>query len=104
MMEARNWIPVIGVVAALASPGAALTITPSRTQVELAPGKKIKTVLTILNEAKDPVQVEVSEKDWFVLPANKQLKISDWMQIHGSQKFILKPQEKRKVKLTLRAP
>ena len=84
--------------------GWALTITPSRTDVLLAPGQTIKTVLTILNEDVQAVHVEVSEKDWFVLPANKKFKISDWMKIHGSQQFVLKSHKKRKVKLTLQAP
>src|SRR5437867_1197204 len=92
MTKTTTWILIGGLVTGPLTSGWALTISPGRTDVRLAPGEETSAILTVFNEGMETVRVEVSQKDWFVLPANKEFGISDWMKIHGSKSFVLKPQ------------
>ena len=85
-------------------PAWALSVNPGRTEISLKPGAKSRMMLTVTNEDKEDVQVQVSSKDWFVLPANKGLSSDQWIKIHGKELFILKPGENRKVSLTILCP
>lgn len=88
----------------MSSPAMALVITPARTEIHLAPGASTKAVLTVTNDDKVEVQVEVSKKDWFVLPANKALTVDKWLDVHGPSQFVLKPGKTRTVKVTVSCP
>jgi hypothetical protein len=82
----------------------ALSVSPGRTQIALSPGAKMNASLTVRNDAQKEIQVQVSKKDWFVLPANKDLTIDKWLTVRGPQTFFLKPGQARQVKLTARCP
>jgi len=88
----------------ITSPALALVITPARTEIHLAPGMSTKAVLTATNDDKVEIQIDVSKKDWFVLPANKALTVDKWLDVHGPSRFYLKPGKSRTVKLTVSCP
>ncbi len=82
----------------------ALSVAPGRTEIRLAPGQNIKASLTVANDAKEIVQVEVSSKDWFVLEENKSFTVNSWLEIGGAHQFSLKPGERREVALRVTCP
>ena len=84
----------------------ALSVSPGRTEIRLAPGKKIAAVITASNDTPDLLHVKLSTKDWFLLDANKtkNLVIDQWLKLHGKKEFDLKPGQSRKVKITARCP
>jgi len=91
----------MGLMAPCAS---ALSVSPGRTDVRLAPGEKINTVLTVLNDNPEAMQVDASQKNWFLYAANKDTVASDWIKIHGKTHFLLKSGESRKVPVTIICP
>jgi len=82
----------------------ALSVTPGRTELHLNPGEKIKSLITVTNDELTALQVTVSSRDWFVLPDNKDIRIGDWLDIHGSKQFILEPRQSRRIPVTVKAP
>src|SRR4051794_37683840 len=82
----------------------ALTVTPGRTQIRLSPGAGIKGTLTVTNETAQKVQVEISQKDWFVLPANEGKTITQWMKLKGPAYFWLKPGKTRTIDYKVTCP
>ena len=88
----------------ITSPALALVITPARTEMHLLPGTSTKAVLTATNNDKVEVQVDVSKKDWFVLPSNKALTVDKWLKVHGPARFYLKPGKSRTVTLMVSCP
>jgi hypothetical protein len=82
----------------------ALTITPGRTYVRLLPGEHANAVISAHNETTDRIQVELSKKDWFVLPDNKALTVKDWLELKGPTYFWLKPGERRDVTVKVKCP
>jgi len=85
-------------------PAQALTVSPGRTEIRLAPGEKMKMRLSAVNDSKEELQVTVSKKDWFVLDANKAWGVDQWMKINGPERFTLKPGQKREIPVTVTCP
>lgn len=82
----------------------ALSITPGRTEIVTEPGKKMNSVITVMNDEKQPLQITMSSRDWFVYPANKDIRLKDWLTLHGPDVFVLKPGDSRKVKISVKTP
>jgi len=82
----------------------ALSVTPARTEVRLTPGHHVKTILTVLNDHAEEMQIEASQKNWFMYDANKDVPVTDWLKIHGKTYFRLKPGQKREVPVTITCP
>jgi len=82
----------------------ALHVEPARQEYVLAPGSSKRAEIEVMNDGQQPLHIEVSEKTWFTLEENKQFPVDSWMEIHGDKSFVLKPGERRKVKLTLKCP
>lgn len=82
----------------------ALTITPARTEVLLAPGQSMKSRFEVLNETHRPVRVELTQKDWFVLPQNGGIASEQWLKLKGKKSFRLNPGERRQVPMKIRCP
>jgi hypothetical protein len=104
MQQMRISILTAIFVGLMAPRASALSVSPGRTDVRLAPGEKINTVLTVLNDNSEAMQVDASQKNWFLYAANKNTVAADWIKIHGKSHFLLKPGESRKVGLTVLCP
>jgi hypothetical protein len=84
--------------------GWSLSVAPGRTEIRLAPGKKLSFEITVRNDTDRDLDIETAMRDWFVLEVNKGLKVEDWLKIVKPKHFHLKPDESQKVKLTARSP
>ncbi|OGR90376.1 MAG: hypothetical protein A2992_09665 [Elusimicrobia bacterium RIFCSPLOWO2_01_FULL_59_12] len=84
----------------------ALSVSPGRTEVRLAPGASQRGALTTTNDSPDRQHVTLSTKDWFVLEANraKKLTVNTWLKLHGAKEFDLNPGESREVQFTVKCP
>jgi hypothetical protein len=82
----------------------ALSIAPGRTDVHLLPGQHMNAVLTVINDHPEKMQIDVSERNWFLYEANKNTPVADWLKIHGKTHFTLKPGKSRKVPVTIFCP
>jgi hypothetical protein len=91
----------LGLMAPCAS---ALSVSPGRTDIRLAPGKKINSELTVLNDSAEDLQVDAGQKNWFLYEANKNTVATDWIKIHGKTHFLLKPGASRKIPVTVICP
>jgi len=100
----RVLLGALAIACVEASYVSALTVTPGRTEIRLSPGESHGAVLTVANEIKEELQVEVSKKDWFVLPENKDFKVDRWLQVRGPQKFTLKPGQSRTIPIKVTCP
>jgi hypothetical protein len=103
----RNGLLIgLGLLAGLSQGAMALTVTPGRTHVLLAPGERARAVISAHNETSDRIQVELSRRDWFVLPENKEkgLTVDRWINLKGPTYFWLKPGETRNVTVKLNCP
>jgi hypothetical protein len=107
-MVKRSFIVAAGVPALLfAVPAPALwaiSVSPPRTEVSLAPGAVAKAVMTVTNPHAEAYDVELSEKPWFIYPDNKQIHVEDWLILPGQKQFRLKPGKSREVAITIRCP
>ncbi len=77
---------------------AGLQINPSRAELVLKPGASYDASYNVRNEYGTPIDVRVSTKDWYVLPANKKkgLSVSRWLSVSTSS-FHLFPGESKDV-------
>jgi P pilus assembly chaperone PapD len=82
---------------------AGLAITPARQEVSLTPGKTFEGTYNVRNEYATPVKIKADFRDWFVLPENKNSKISDWLSISPTE-FPLQPGESKDVSYTIHLP
>ena len=82
----------------------AFEVDPARQELRLRPDHSMTTKINVTNDSRDIVQVNVSEKDWFVLEQNKKFPVDTWLTIHGDKQFPLPPGQSRKVKVTVKAP
>lgn len=98
-----KWLS-IGLLLGAASPLWALAVRPPRTEVHLTPGASTQVELTATNDDKVDVQVDVSKKDWFIPEVNKAWTVDRWLEVQGPAQFVLKPEETRRIKLTIRCP
>jgi hypothetical protein len=97
------WL-ALSLVLGIRAPSLALVVTPARTEVHMAPGASSPVVITVTNDDKAEIQVDVSKKDWFIPDFNKAFTVDRWMNIHGPSRFTLKPGQSRKVEITLQCP
>jgi hypothetical protein len=81
----------------------ALEAEPSYQTFDLKAGEKVSGELTLSNTDGVDLNVTPMIKDWFVSPANKKIKTSDWLKM-DLKPFLLKNGEKRKIKFTAQAP
>ena len=94
-----------GLLLAASAPSAwALSVSPARTELRLAPGGQTKAVIAVTNPNAEAYDVEVSEKPWFVLPENKKIEVSSWLLLPSKQHFRLKAGKSRDVKITVQCP
>jgi len=103
-MNARSLSSTIVLINALAVSAWALTVTPGRTEIQIPPGGTMKAKITATNETADRIQVEVSKKDWFVLPENKGIGVGKWLSVKGPSFFWLKPGQSRSIPIKVTAP
>jgi hypothetical protein len=71
---------------------AGITITPVRVEAPLPPGGSYLGKYTVRNDYDVPIKVNVSARDWFVLPENRGIKIDDWL-VLSPREISLKPGE-----------
>lgn len=103
----KQWVLLLAGMAPLlwgGHPAWALNVSPGRTEVRLDPGKSTKLVLAVVNDEPEKLSVQVSGKDWFVLPANQGYPVDKWLKIHGPLSFNLSPGESRNIKVTVTCP
>jgi hypothetical protein len=101
------WMGVAGTVglwAGAASPGHALVVNPARTEVRLTPGTSAQVTLTVTNDDKVAVQVDVSKKDWFIPDVNKVWIVKRCLEVRVRAKFVLEPGASRPVEVELFCP
>lgn len=60
---------------------AGLNINPSRAEIVMQAGQPYSNIYTIKNDYGVPIDVGVATKDWFVLPENKSIVVSDWLHV-----------------------
>jgi hypothetical protein len=97
------WVPAL--LLAVPVPALwALSVSPRRTEVSLAPGAVAKAVMTVTNPHAEAYEVELSEKPWFIYPDNKQIHVEDWLILPGKKQFRLKPGKSHDVNITIRCP
>ncbi len=87
-----------------ALPAMALQVVPARTEVRLTPGTSTQVSLTVTNDDQMDLDIEVSQKDWFIPEAYKEWTVDKWLKNLGEAAFVLKPAERRKVDLMVRCP
>lgn len=75
---------------------AGLTVTPSRVEVAAPPGGRFEGKYTVRNDYNTPAKIKVEFRDWFVLPENSGINISDWLSVSPLE-FSLQPNESREV-------
>lgn len=100
-----GWIGGL-VVLFLSLPAWPLSVTPGRTEVRIIPGNKTETYLTVVNDAKEDMNVGLETKDWFILEANKanHLTVDTWLTVLGAKEFVLKPGKSRKIPIAVSCP
>ncbi|MCX5782621.1 MAG: hypothetical protein NT145_07995 [Elusimicrobia bacterium] len=90
-------ILVLGIIFWAAYPlYAGLTITPSRAEVSLKNGESANATYNVRNDYVTPVDIEITTKDWFILPENKDkgINVTKWLSV-SSKTFHLNPGENR---------
>jgi len=95
-----------GVLALLgtACPVQALQVNPGRTELRLPPGTTTSINITATNDGPEALEIDVSPKDWFVLPENKGLTFDKWLHVQGETDFWLKPGEYRTMHIVVECP
>lgn len=73
---------------------AGLSLYPVRQEVTLPPGGKFKGTYTIKNTFEKPITMQVSYRDWFVLPENKNITVNDWLTVSPTEFYMLSNEEK----------
>ncbi|MCG3204694.1 MAG: hypothetical protein KCHDKBKB_01409 [Elusimicrobia bacterium] len=81
----------------------ALSMTPSVQSFNVKPGESVGGEVSVTNTDGETLQIVPVTKNWFVLPANKAIKVEDWLKMH-SNSFELKDGETKKIKFTVKAP
>ena len=84
---------------------AGIAVTPSREEVTLKTGFSYDSAYNVRNDFNSPVDVRVETKDWFVLPENKEKKITvaQWLYV-STGTFRLNPGEGRDVQYKVVVP
>src|SRR5690242_7604494 len=100
----RNLWMAAAIMALGASPARALSVSPPRTEVLVPPGGETTAVLTISNPHSEAYDVEISEKPWFIYPANRQIMVPDWLKLPSKTRFHLGPGKTRDIVVTIRCP
>jgi hypothetical protein len=98
-----QWFNIV-LLAGWVTPAFALVVSPSRTELHLAPGAGTPMQLSVTNDEHVPLEIGVSKKDWFLPEANKAWTVDRWMTIEGPEHFSLKPGESRRVNLEITCP
>lgn len=81
----------------------ALEVKPTYRIFVLKPGERIREELTLTSTEETALNVSAETKDWYVMPANKNIKTGDWLKI-DEKPFVLKPGESKVIRFTAGAP
>ena len=71
---------------------AGITVTPVRVEIPLAKGMACDGKYTVRNDYDVPIKVDISSRDWFVLPENRDIKVDQWLKLSPLE-LSLKPGE-----------
>ncbi len=82
---------------------AGLTILPARQEIYIPPGGTAEGEYKVTNEYNIPIDVKIEIKDWFVLPENKNISVSDWLSVSPQEVHLL-PQETKSIKYRVEIP
>lgn len=80
---------------------AGLTVSPARQEISLVPGGTYQGSFTVRNDYDVPTSIKTDFRNWFALPENKDINISDWLSVTPSEVF-LNPGESKDVNYTVR--
>ena len=81
----------------------ALSVKPSRCELNVKPGKSTSGVYMVTNDTDKPLKVEISIKDWFISDQNKDLTCEKWLTFKPMS-MNLAPKETKKVNFKVKAP
>jgi hypothetical protein len=98
----KRWLTFL-TTSCLAGAALALQITPTYQIFTVKPGQKIQGECTVLNNEGEKLELELSSKDWFVLPDNAAFKAKEWLTFQ-ERKFSLNPGQSSKVAFFVEAP
>src|SRR4051794_6516976 len=90
---------LVALLAAGASVSRAISVGPTHTDVRLPPGGESIAVFTVTNTHPEAVDVDLSEKPWFIYPENSQIRVEEWLKLPYKKHFRMKAGEKREVKV-----
>jgi len=82
---------------------AGLTIAPSRQDIVVPSSGTFQGVYSVRNDYDCPVRIAVDFRDWFVLPENKHIAISEWLSV-SPRDFQLQPGESKEVGFSVHVP
>lgn len=85
------------------SQAVALQLVPAFQLFKTEAGGKISGEFTVTNDEGEEIRVTPSSKNWFVLPANTDIKAEDWLVVNPTE-FYLKDGESKTVPFTAKAP
>jgi hypothetical protein len=68
------------------------------------PGEVVRSTISVMNETGERVHIEMSKKDWFVLPANSTWTVQNWLAAAGPTHFDLKAGEERIIPIEVSCP
>lgn len=103
----KKSVTIVGALLAaslLSGSASALVINPGRTELRLAPGSRTDVQYTVQNDHDEEMQVDITQKNWFLSEKNKSFAVQDWLGIKGKTYFVLKPGETRQVKVRVHCP
>lgn len=83
----------------------ALSISPTFTEVWIKPGAEQPVAIQAINDSKEPLDVEVSEKESMGIPVHSRSKsVHEWLIFKNDKPFTLAPGQAKDVELTVRIP
>ncbi len=82
----------------------ALSVSPGRTEVRLAPGAKTHIVVYVQNPHEEGYDVQLSQKKWVDYPDNKDINLEDWLILPKKKQFHIKAGQKLPIELDVVCP
>ncbi len=90
-------------VAFIGEASADIAVGPLTKTIQVPPEGAQTVEYKVSNAGKEPITVNISARTWFTLPENKDIKISDWLDL-GAQSVRLSPGEIEKLKFKVKVP
>ena len=80
-----------------------IAVGPLTKTIQVAPGRSKTVVYKVANHGKEPIVLTISARTWFALPENKDIEISDWLNLK-TKKVRLSPGRTKRLRFRVKVP